>query len=306
MIDLNKNNRIDAEEYKLVTELFFADGYTFTEDGTPEPIEKDFEYQESEIMLPGDIPLVLVRIPSGVYKMGEWTLNSYLKRIELEKVDVVISEDFYLGKFEVTQQQYEAVTGENPSSSKGSKYPVHTMGWEGANKFIDGLNQLFPEGGFRVPTSAEWEYAARAGTTSTYYWGESLGEGENYEWIDSNSQYTPFPVGLLEPNPWGLYDMQGNVSEMVRDSVIPDYLTDELALISGTLLIDPVGMLSGDFAYTRGGNIHSPSDYYQTYSDSGYIRRGALLRTEGLYGFRVVRDIKEDSGTNINLWSIYE
>ncbi|MEI8033797.1 MAG: SUMF1/EgtB/PvdO family nonheme iron enzyme [Chlorobiaceae bacterium] len=124
-----------------------------------------------------------------------------------------IDPDFYLGKYPVTQQQWEAVMGNNPSNFKGGSLPVETVSWDDAQIFIQKLNQLSGKKNYRLPTEEEWEYACRAGATSEYYFGDDVSRLGEYAWYDGNSGATTHPVGQKKPNEWGLYDMAGNVWE---------------------------------------------------------------------------------------------
>jgi hypothetical protein len=121
--------------------------------------------------------------------------------------------DFYLGKYPVTQQQWEAVMGYNPSYFKGGSLPVETVYLDDAQTFIEKLNTLTGKKLYRLPTEAEWEYACRAGTTSEYYFGDDESQLGEHAWYDGNSGNTTHPVGKKKPNGWGLYDMAGNVWE---------------------------------------------------------------------------------------------
>ena len=132
---------------------------------------------------------------------------------KMESNEVKMDQDFYLGKYPVTQQQWEAVMGNNPSNFKGGSLPVETVSWDDAQIFIQKLNQLSGKKNYRLPTEGEWEYACRAGSTSDYYFGDNESQLGEYAWYDGNSGATTHPVGQKKPNEWGLYDMAGNVWE---------------------------------------------------------------------------------------------
>ena len=121
--------------------------------------------------------------------------------------------NFYLGRYPVTQQQWETVMGNNPSHFKGGNLPVETVSWYDAQAFIQKLNALSGKQNYRLPTEAEWEYACRAGSTSKFFFGNDYDQLGEYAWYDGNSGQTTHPVGQKKPNEWGLYDMAGNVCE---------------------------------------------------------------------------------------------
>ena len=127
--------------------------------------------------------------------------------------EVKIDQDFYLGKYPVTQQQWEVVMGNNPSEFKGGSLPVETVSWDDAQTFIQKLNTLSGKKLYRLPTETEWEYACRAGSKLAYYYGDDESQLGEYAWYDRNSGQTTHPVGQKKPNGWGLYDMAGNVFE---------------------------------------------------------------------------------------------
>jgi len=126
--------------------------------------------------------------------------------------------DFYLGIYEVTQGQWEKVMGNNPSSfKKGNNYPVERVSWEDVQQFIHRLNSQTGRK-YRLPTEAEWEYAARSGGKQEKYAGTNQeGELKEYAWFTANSDFQTHPVGQKRPNGLGIYDMIGNVSEWCAD-----------------------------------------------------------------------------------------
>jgi formylglycine-generating enzyme required for sulfatase activity len=162
----------------------------------------------------------LVYVPAGSWMMGSDTYND-----EKPIHQVTMREGFYMGRYEVTQAQWTAVMGTNPSRFKGDNLPVETVSWDDAQGFIRKLNARGDGFSYHLPSEAEWEYAARAGTTTAFAFGDSLSS----EQANFNGDY-PYggaakgvyrekttPVGSFQPNGWGLYDMHGNVWEWCED-----------------------------------------------------------------------------------------
>ena len=210
------------------------------------------------------------------------TLQSYQHEVEITK-------DFYLGKCEVTQGEWEKLMGSNPSHFKGNdSLPVENVTWYEAKKFIDKLNQINNGKLFRLPTEAEWEYACRAGTTTPFSTGKNITTDQaNY---DGDFPYKNYPkginrnhttiVGTFKPNPWGLYDMNGNVWEWCEDWYCP-YPKIKVA--------DPVGNCKTDLKVIRGGSWYfvakcARSDWRYTHNPNN---KGFSL------GFRVLMEVNE-------------
>jgi len=152
--------------------------------------------------------LELVKIPAGSFKMGGD------HSIHLE--------GFFMGKYPVTQKQYQQITGENPSYFKGNNLPVQSITWHDAVKFCEKVSQ---KTGRQVTLASEtqWEYAARAGTTTEYFFGNRESQLQEYGWYNKNSERKTHPVGAKKPNLWGLYDLLGNVWEWCQDDWDDDY-----------------------------------------------------------------------------------
>ena len=164
------------------------------------------------------IKLVLIR--PGQFQMGSAKGGSHVQPVRT----VTITKGFYLGATEVTQAQWEAIMGSNPSRFKGPHLPVEQVSWDDCQEFCRRLTEHerdageLPEGvAYRLPTEAEWEYACRAGSTATYCFGDAEAKLGDYAWYLDNSGKRTHPVGQKRANAWGLHDMHGNVCEWCSD-----------------------------------------------------------------------------------------
>ena len=188
---------------------------------------------------------------------------------------VILTKGFYLGKYEVTQEQYEKVMGNNPGKFKGENLPVEHVTWDNAVAFCKALTQRerVPRGWeFTLPTEAQWEYACRAGTTTNYSWGDKISpQLANYK---SSALKKTCAVGSYRPNPWGFYDMHGNNWEWVYD-----WKGD----FNVGLEINPKGPELGSSRVKRGGGWTTTGVNLQS---SGRADGGARHRPDSV-GFRV-------------------
>ncbi|GHT84971.1 hypothetical protein AGMMS49960_02070 [Betaproteobacteria bacterium] len=205
---------------------------------------------EAEKTFTNSIGTEFILIPAGSFIMGADENDKDADDDETPQHRVSINQTFYLGKYPVTQGEWEAVMGSNPSKFKGRSNPVEQVSWNDVQTFIQRLNTKEGTNKYRLPTEAEWEYAARAGTKSTYSLGDDKGELGVYAWYDGNSGDQTHPVGQKKPNPWGLYDMHGNVYEWVNDWY-------DVSYYSRSPSTDPAGPSSGQYRVLRGGSWYS-------------------------------------------------
>ena len=199
---------------------------------------------QETINLGHHVTMQFARIEPGSFMMG--SLEGEGDEDPVHKV--AITKPFYLGKFEVTQGQWRAVMGTDPSRFKGGDMPVESVSWYDCQEFLKRLNAMVPGHDFRLPTEAEWEYSCRAGTTSAYWFGGEDMPKEAYAWVETTSGNDPHPVGLLQPNPWGLYDVHGNVWEWCSDWWGHEYYSESPES-------DPQGPETGDKKVLRGGSF---------------------------------------------------
>ena len=236
----------------------------------------------------------MVWIPPGTFTWGSPSNEVDRSSNEGPPTIATVSRGFWMGQYEVTQSEYVALAGSNPSYFNGDRTgapwydqdygtdlsrPVEQVGWTAATNYCALLTARERTAGriptnvvYRLPTEAEWEYACRAGTTTRFYYGDDPGYTEllDYAWFIDNSDSVTTPGGRLLPNGWGLYDMSGNVWEWCRDWYGSTY--------PGGSVTDPTGRATGTYRVCRGGSIYLAGRYLrsarrfsnsQTYTDSG-------------------------------------
>ncbi|MCY3017636.1 MAG: formylglycine-generating enzyme family protein [Planctomycetota bacterium] len=233
--------------------------------------------KELVLDLGGGVKMELILIPAGKFAMGSNGGNAYEKPAH----QVTLTKAFYLGKYEVTQAQYRALMGANPSEFKGGTNPVDSVSWDDAQEFCKKATANLSrdrkgaetkpladargsEYVVRLPTEAEWEYACRAGSANKFCFGDSDASLGEYAWYRANSDDKSHPVGQKKPNAWGLYDMHGNIWEWCQDLYSGDYYRESPA-------VDPKGPASGQERVQRGGSW---------FHDPGVCRTGERLRKE--------------------------
>jgi formylglycine-generating enzyme required for sulfatase activity len=233
----------------------------------------------------------LALIPAGQFKMGDPAETD-------APIHEVAVSSFYIDKHLVTQEHYQKVMNDNPSRWKGDKNPVEQIRWSDAVKFCNKRSELegllpcynltnwqcnFEANGYRLPTEAEREYACRAGTATAYFFGDNPAQLADYAWFDKNAGGRPRPVGQKQPNPWGLYDMCGNVWEWCNDLYQVDYYPKSPRQ-------DPTGPKEGETRVVRGGawrfSAESCRSGYRYNENPGYAD---VCFGYDIYGFRCVR-----------------
>ena len=248
--------------------------------------------QEMAVDLGDGVTLKMTWIPPGEFMMGSPVGETGHQPNETQHL-VKLTKGFWMGKYEVTQGQWERVMGSdpsqleqwtrvkgnNPGQVKDLRNPVADVNWKGCQEFLKKLNQTaevrtqVQTGTFRLPTEAEWEYACRAGTITRFHSGNEDSDLDRLGWHGGNSIKKVHPVGQKTPNQFGLYDMHGNVWEWCQDwyGEYPE----------GTQ-VDPQGPVSGSLRVVRGGS------WYGTTADCRIAARTFDYPDQAYVGFRVV------------------
>ena len=209
--------------------------------------------------LPGGAAMEFVRIERGTFSMGSPSSEGGRSNHEGPVHEVEISTGFWLGKYEVTQGQWEAMMGSRPWTGRNNVvedpfHPAVYVSWEDVQTLIEMLNSAAGEAQYRLPSEAEWEYACRAGTRSRWSFGDDQSQLVDYAWYYANTfevgEEYAHAVGLKGANPWGLHDMHGNVWEWVQDWYDGDYY-------ERSSRVDPRGPETGSSRVIRGGRFDS-------------------------------------------------
>ena len=247
--------------------------------GTSRPVT------EKAFTLPGGATLTTVWVDPGSFTMGSPSSEPLRDSNEGPQHQVTISKGFYLGKYEVTQRQWESVMNTRPWSGQPSvvdnpDHPAVHLSWEDTQAFIQKINAAETAPVYRLPTEAEWEFACRAGSGSRWSFGDQESRLRDYAWYDANAlnagEDYAHRVGAKQANPWGLHDMHGNVWEWTQDWY-SDYVINSQT--------DPAGPASGAQRVLRGGSFNIGPQFVRS------ARRGLFTPTfrTNYLGFRLVR-----------------
>jgi formylglycine-generating enzyme required for sulfatase activity len=241
-------------------------------------IVSDWEKHKLVPSFINSIGMEFALIPAGEFDMGSPASDKDKYDEEVPLHPVKVEKAFYMGKYEVTQKQWREIMG-GPAYFEGDT-PAYEVSWEDVQEFIKKLNEKEGTNKYRLPSEAEWEYAARAGTTTRYSFGDDESKLGEYAWYDANSGEKTHPVGKKKPNPWGLYDMCGNVWEWVQDKWHGGYKgapTDGSAYEGG----------SWTYRVCRGGSFSSPTIYCRSAARYGVNPD----KREPDIGFRLLMDL---------------
>lgn len=215
----------------------------------------------------------MVFVRGGIFRMGS---NTDLRDDE-KPIHAVHVYDFFMSKYEVTQKAWKAVMGSNPSNFKGDNLPVEKVSWNDVQEFLQKLNQKEGVMTYRLPTEAEWEYAARGGSTSHGYIYSGSNNINDVAWFTENSGRKTHNVGTKSPNQLGIYDMSGNVSEWCSDWYEKKYYQSRSCN-------HPPGPLSGEIHVMRGGSWFNGGQVCRVSA-----RIDCYAPRDTYYGFRLVR-----------------
>lgn len=228
------------------------------------------------VELPGGVPLELVWVEGGAFKMGSEDFDAAASGNETPQHEVVLTRGFWMGRYEVTQAQWKSVMGHNPARHKGKDLPVERVSQGDIAEFLRRSNAAAQGWTMRLPTEAEWEYAARGGRLAKGEGAYSGGaEADAVGWFGENSGGMSHEVGLKEGNELGLHDMTGNVWE---------WCSDGYGKYSAARAVDPKGPKPGQYCVDRGGGWDSRAGRCRV-AGRGWVAPNSRMNN---LGFRVV------------------
>ena len=245
----HSNGQLSYETNWIDDELL-GEPKQWDENGNLLPLPKTFTLDIDD-----GIEMKFVLIPSGEFMMGSNDGEDDEKPVH----KVRISQSFYIGQYEISQEQYEKIMGDNPSYFRGAKNPLQKVSWDNAQEFCKKLSE---KSGYQItlPTEAQWEYACRAGSTGKWCFGDNRLQLSDYSWHGRSNWpgiIETRPVGQKKPNAWGLYDMHGPAWEWCWD-----YYDDRFYFQSPS--VDPKGPDTGDARVIRGGDLAFLEDYFRS------------------------------------------
>lgn len=269
-----------AFTYTPLTTLPWVDSFVFTiQDKSNTATGTGILHPVTNLLFTNSFGMSFRLIEAGTFTMGSATTEAGRDGDEGPQHQVTLSQAWQIQTTEVTQGQYKAIMGNNPANFNncGLDCPVEQISWNDVQGFIAKLNTQ-GEGIYRLPTEAEWEYAARAGTTTPWSFGEQTDWSGYYGWYDTNSLSKTHPVAQKLPNAWGLFDMHGNVWEWVEDWYDPTGYTNAAST-------NPRGPATGSNRVTRGGGWGSQPSRLR----SAYRYNFVPEFSNSYLGFRLVR-----------------
>ena len=263
------SNANDVMQDNVSTSSTSSSQSATTSSGFSSTSSVSFGSNEISIPVMNGISIDMVKVEAGTFMMGAETGD------ETPRHMVKLTKDYYIGKYEVTQRLWQCIMDENPSKFKANNLPVESVSWNDCQRFIQRLNQLTGRH-FRLPTEAEWEYAALGGNKSKGYIFSGGNNVDGIGWYSKNCNGTTQPVGMKKPNELGIYDMSGNVSE---------YCVDQYDKYEADFQVNPIG--GGIFIarVLRGGAWNKDFDWYLRVK----TRSKVSPDTRGIYsGLRLV------------------
>ena len=268
---LKEESLIVKPEDKQITPLYSLSpkNLTLVEDNSD--LSKNFTSPSTD--------MEFVLITAGKFMMGSPFGEQGRDDSEGSAHEVIIKNPFYMGKYPVTQKQWEKVMGSNPSKLRGEDRPVESVSWTDVQEFIKKLNEKDSTGKYHLPSESEWEYACRSGTRTRYSFGDDESKLDDYAWYSENSGSETHPVGQKKPNFWGLYDRHGNVWEWCKDNWHKYY---DGAPSDGSAW--EVG--GSSYRVFRGGSWNFNARSYRSAYRFGFVPGDRI----GLLGFRVLRN----------------